>query len=83
MSKRKRITELGREIQQSVCNFHGQTLAQIVERFEGRADKTTVRRNVYKLSVLGYLSLRNEAAVYPAEKGKELLTRAYSAPKEV
>ena len=70
----KRTTKLSRDILKSICDVPGQTLAQIAERFSGRADKTTVRRNVYKLGAMGYLSLRDEAVISPTEKGRALLT---------
>lgn len=68
-----RDKELNAKIISLVCSKPGLTLIQIIDTvlLEGLSSKDTIRRRVYKLGALGYLSMRKETTVYPTKKGRE------------
>ncbi len=66
--------DLNRKIMALVCQEPGITIAQIVDAIFDPAEKSpskdTIRRRVYRLGALGYLTLRQEITVYPTAKGQ-------------
>lgn len=75
------LTKLQKEILSEACREHGQTLVQMVKRFPGR-DATTIRRNVYKLGALGYLSLKEETRIYPNDAAKKIVGNGARASED-
>ncbi len=67
--------DLNRKIMVLVCQEPGKTIAQIVDAVFNPAEKSpsrdTIRRHIYRLGALGYLTLRQEITVYPTAKGKK------------
>lgn len=67
---------LNQDVLAEVCHKPGQTISQVIETiFEqspkgGFPSKDTIRRRIYRLGALGYLSLRLQVVIYPTEKAK-------------
>jgi len=80
---------LNRGILSLACDKPGITIAQTVDAIfqqtpedEKWPSKDTIRRRIYRLGALGYLSLRREIAIYPTEKARKLVGNGITGPKD-
>ncbi len=79
MSNRR--NQLSLAILRLVCETPGQTVAQVIDSISQQVpkgetkapSKDTIRRRIYRLGALGYLSLRQEIVVHPTEKARKLV----------
>ena len=88
---RDKQSELNVTILGAICKHPGITIAQVVENVSQKLpegtkppSKDTIRRRIYRLGALGFLSLRQEITIYPTQKGRELAKNAGNAaqPRE-
>lgn len=80
---------LNREILSLACEKPGITIAQTVDTiFQQTPDgekwpsRDTIRRRIYRLGALGYLSLRKQITLYPTEKARKFVGNGTTGPKD-